>query len=101
VFPDPAPPEDGAQESLLGRLKVAAERDRWACGEILRRSPRCHGSAGTLWCAYNAVTEYVDHWRPAASQGHSLASPLARIWFGDGYRRKVRAYVEAVRMCAN
>jgi hypothetical protein len=47
------------------------------------------------------ATEYVDHWRPAVSQARSLTTPLAWIWFGDGYRRKVRAYAEAVRMCVN
>ena len=36
---------------------------------------------GTLWGAYNAVTEYVDHFRLPKAGG---SARLKSIWFGSG-----------------
>ena len=47
---------------------------------------------GTLWAAYNGVTEYVDHYAPHQSEEGRLNS----IWFGSGYLAKARAYRLAV-----
>lgn len=45
---------------------------------------------GTLWAAYNAVTEWVDHRRGTD------AARLDAAWFGEGRRIKQRALQEAV-----
>lgn len=48
---------------------------------------------GTLWGAYNAVTEFVDHCRlPNANDSNRLKS----IWFGSGERIKKLAFKVAV-----
>lgn len=48
---------------------------------------------GTLWAAYNAVTEFIDH-----PSGYKLGDNklVKRIWFGDGEVIKKKAYIEAV-----
>ena len=50
---------------------------------------------GTLWGAYNAVTEYVDHFRN--SKGNE-AVRLKSMWFGSGEKIKKNAFREAVAM---
>ena len=50
------------------------------------------GVRDTLWGAYNAVTEYVDHYsRKWKSPGGRLKS----VCFGGGYQLKVRAFAVA------
>lgn len=49
---------------------------------------RQQGVAGTLWAAYNGVTELIDHRITKQTQENKLNS----IWFGDGYLIKARAY---------
>ncbi len=52
-------------------------------------------SRGTLWNAFNAVTEYVDHvWHANAKDSARLKS----MWFGGGERRKWTAFRIAVSM---
>jgi phage/plasmid-like protein (TIGR03299 family) len=46
---------------------------------------------GTLWGAYNAVTEYTDHLMHGANPDKRLNS----IWFGGGERLKLKAYQAA------
>ncbi len=50
-------------------------------------------SRGTLWGAFNCVTEYTDH----VMEGDPAAR-LESIWFGGGDRLKVRAFQLAERM---
>jgi phage/plasmid-like protein (TIGR03299 family) len=50
-------------------------------------------SRGTLWGAFNCVTEYTDH-RPGGNQGARLES----IWFGQGDQLKQKAFQLAERM---
>jgi hypothetical protein len=62
------------------------------------------GVRGTLWAAYNGVTEFIDHCLPPnggkrrrTSSPQSTATPtndrrLESVWFGSGYRAKARAY---------
>jgi hypothetical protein len=45
-------------------------------------------SRGTLWGAYNAVTEYTDHVLCPNDPGRRLTS----IWFGGGEKLKERAF---------
>jgi Domain of unknown function (DUF932) len=50
--------------------------------------------AGTLWAAYNGVTEYLDHRRTRQTPGRRLAS----LWFGEGHRVKARAHRAALAL---
>lgn len=50
---------------------------------------------GTLWGAYNAVTEYVDYYRQVAADD---SSRLRSIWFGSGERIKKQAFKLALDM---
>ncbi|WP_462409372.1 DUF932 domain-containing protein [Neobacillus sp. Marseille-QA0830] len=48
---------------------------------------------GTLWAAYNAVTQYVDHPSDYKLGDKKL---LKRIWFGDGEAIKKKAFIMAL-----
>lgn len=50
---------------------------------------------GTLWGAYNAVTEYVDHHRQLTAED---STRLKSIWFGSGEKIKKQAFKVAVNM---
>jgi uncharacterized protein DUF932 len=50
---------------------------------------------GTLWGAYNAVTEYVDHYRGARVDE---TQRLKSMWFGAGERIKKHAFRIAADM---
>jgi len=50
---------------------------------------------GTLWGAYNAVTEYVDHYRQL-SKSESIR--LKSIWYGSGEVLKKKAFNCAIAM---
>jgi phage/plasmid-like protein (TIGR03299 family) len=52
-------------------------------------------SKGTLWGAYNAVTEYVDHYR---LQSKSDSMRLKSMWYGSGDLIKKRSFNFAVEM---
>ncbi len=45
-------------------------------------------SRGSLWGAYNAVTEYTDHVQSGAIPEKRLTS----VWFGSGEKLKLRAF---------
>jgi phage/plasmid-related protein TIGR03299 len=51
------------------------------------------GIGGTLWAAYNAVTQYIDHPVNYKLGDNKL---LKRIWFGDGEVIKKKAYTKAL-----
>ncbi len=48
---------------------------------------------GTLWAAYNAVTEFIDHPKDYKLGDNRL---LKRIWYGEGARIKARAFQGAL-----
>jgi phage/plasmid-like protein (TIGR03299 family) len=52
---------------------------------------------GTLWAAYNGITEYIDHRREL----NKATDKLNYIWFGVGNSFKVKAYNEAARLISN
>jgi phage/plasmid-like protein (TIGR03299 family) len=54
----------------------------------------------TTWAAFNAVTEYVDHHRPARTHGRQdqFDRRLNSIWFGGGARIKEHAWHLALEM---
>ena len=89
VFPYP---EDRTDSARLARVT----RDREWAGYFFDQGEG-NGAAkvrGTLWAAYNGVTEYVDH-RVLDQTGDRR---LASVWFGDGRRIKARAFAAAVQM---
>jgi len=55
---------------------------------------------GTTWAAFNAVTEYVDHVRPArgANTSERASRKLDSIWFGTGARLKRQAWNMALEL---
>jgi len=57
----------------------------------------------TTWAAFNAVTEYVDHFRPtrARTEFDRAANRLESAWFGSGSRLKQQAFRLALEMAAN
>lgn len=56
------------------------------------------GNKESLWKAYNAVTEYVDHYRTVKNIDEDATNKLNSIWFGSGAKLKDKAYNEAVLM---
>jgi hypothetical protein len=48
--------------------------------------------AGTLWAAFNGVTEWQDHRKSRQNENQRLVS----TWFGGSYQTKARAYGIAV-----
>jgi phage/plasmid-like protein (TIGR03299 family) len=88
VFPDP---RRGSDDERYERALVQAQRDR-AGAEYraeMGKGMDLPGVRGTLWAAYNGVTEYIDYDRFG---GSTPSRQLNAIWFGDGYSAKVRAY---------
>lgn len=53
------------------------------------------GIKGTLWAAFNGVTEYVDYVRPSRSKEENRAKSLL---FGSGATLKQKAWTEALAM---
>jgi phage/plasmid-like protein (TIGR03299 family) len=51
-------------------------------------------SRGTLWGAFNSVTEYTDH----MMLGRDSTNPLNLIWFGRGEQLKLKAFHLAEEM---
>lgn len=53
------------------------------------------GVRGTLWGAYNAVTEFLTHHR-----GRNLDNRFNALWFGESVKINQRALAEAVALAA-
>jgi phage/plasmid-like protein (TIGR03299 family) len=73
------------------------ERTREIRNRVLALHESGQGSSlarGTLWGAYNSVTEYTDHLMVAANPVRRLES----IWFGRGEQLKLKAFHLAERM---
>lgn len=83
VFPDP---RDSENERALKRVQ-----DNRLLAECLfaeGQGNQLKGVTGTLWAAYNGVTELIDHRATAQPNDRRLDS----VWFGAGYSTKARAY---------
>jgi hypothetical protein len=52
------------------------------------RGNREPGVAGTLWAAFNGVTEWLDHRKSRQNVNQRLNS----LWYGEGARIKNRAF---------
>lgn len=107
--PEEKPAIEESESALTARLlggAVQNETTEQATDRLLGRAPRniekvteCfesgagHELAGkTLWGAYNAVTEYVQHVR-----GNDAAKRLDSAWFGQGDKVNVRALSLALK----
>ena len=56
---------------------------------------QAEGVRGTLWAAYNAVTQFADHSQEAKSEGDPLAM-VRSSWVGSAALLKSRAWEEAL-----
>ncbi len=56
----------------------------------------------SMWSAFNAVTEYVDHHRPARGENARMknSNRLESSWFGSGARLKEKAWELALQMAS-
>ncbi len=93
-------PKNEAQEARRREQFWLLKRARICCRHILLNSETCRigDDPPTVWTAYNAVTEYVDHWRAQGLNGQAPSISLNSIWFGDGQQRKLKAFNEAMRL---
>ncbi len=56
------------------------------------------GVKGSLWGAYNAVTEYVDHFATVKNEDKDPTNRLRSIWFGNGEQVKNKAFNKAIAL---
>ena len=63
--------------------------------ELVESGQGAEMAKGTLWGAYNAVTEYVDHYRGVK---RDESQRLRSMWFGSGERIKKNAFRIATAM---
>jgi len=82
VFPDPKDPENWKAVKRIQENRFWS-RYFFEHGKGNDRS----GVRGTLWAAYNGVTELIDHRRTQRTADRRLDS----AWFGNGYFIKARA----------
>lgn len=83
VYPDPRDDEDEK-----ARKKVDVSRARAEYFFIHGEGNDQDRVKGTLWAAYNGITELVDHQQTQQTPEGRLNS----VWFGSGYGTKARAF---------
>jgi phage/plasmid-like protein (TIGR03299 family) len=94
VFPDPQDEKNEPARERTARFRLWAE---YFFNRGKGNSER--GVKGTLWAAYNGITEFVDHTRNP--KGRQTADQrLESVWFGEGYQIKVRAFEVARQLAA-
>ncbi|MCX6997275.1 MAG: DUF932 domain-containing protein [Kiritimatiellaeota bacterium] len=81
VFPEPQPGAGAPGRYERAVMQIKQHRE-WAT-QLFEQGAgnRLKGVPGTLWAAYNGVTEMVDHHAAKSA----LAQRLQDIWFGGGY----------------
>jgi phage/plasmid-like protein (TIGR03299 family) len=72
---------------------AATDKVRSAVLELHESGWGAHLARGTVWGAFNSVTEYTDH----VMLGDDPAQRLTSIWFGSGEQFKMRAFQLAER----
>ena len=89
----PTPREAANRDRLLTRLHENFEHE----------SNTLPVARGSLWAAFNAVTQYANHQRPArgGSDHSKQASRLDALWFGRGRELNDRAYDAALALAAH
>jgi phage/plasmid-like protein (TIGR03299 family) len=92
VFPEP--------EKAKAKQKEGIASDRaWAEHFFAEGAGNAAKSVkGTLWAAFNGVTELIDHRQP---RNLSPQQRLKSVWFGKGATIKARAYELAVYLAKN
>lgn len=81
-------------EDDLVRERVAQRHNRWVELFEVGDGNQMPGARGTLWAAYNGITQWVDR----ESYTTRNREPLNTIWFGEGERLKRRAFDVASAM---
>ncbi|MFN0158341.1 MAG: DUF932 domain-containing protein [Bacteroidota bacterium] len=81
-------PDSGEREDNVTNHDI-----RKACLDLYESGQGADLSRGTVWGAFNCVTEYTDH-----EMGGSPADRLQSIWFGAGEQLKLKAFQLAERM---
>jgi phage/plasmid-like protein (TIGR03299 family) len=76
-----------------GESNATNQRIRKAVLELYESGQGTDLSRGTLWGAFNCVTEYTDH-----EMESSPTTRLESIWFGRGEQLKLKAFHLAERM---
>lgn len=94
LYPDPEDGSNGRARNARDKLYELFERGKGNDIPAIRHS---------TWAAFNAVTEYVDHFRPtrARTEFDRAANRLESSWFGSGARLKEQAFQLALEMAAN
>lgn len=85
----PTPSDDEEQ-----RARVAQRHERWEQLFVEGDGNRLSGVKGTVWAAYNGITQWTDR----ESYTTRLKEPLKSIWFGSGRAIKERAFSEAEKL---
>lgn len=83
-------PSDVEQE----QVRVAQRHERWEHLFAEGDGNRLPGVKGTVWAAYNGITQWTDR----ESFTTRLKEPLKSIWFGSGRAIKERAFSEAEKL---
>lgn len=94
LFPDP-----------LEGSKTRAENTRRELFRLFEegKGQQIPGVTNTAWAAFNAVTEYVDHYRPtrAKTEAERRNRRLESLWFGSGAKIKSEAWNLALDMATS
>jgi phage/plasmid-like protein (TIGR03299 family) len=96
VFPDP---QDGNDVTAAARVS-----NRRKCALYLFRHGRGNEDLtvhGTIWAAYNGVTELIDHRKSTPSGPDFTPRRLHSLWFGQGAAIKARALRLAIEWVRN
>lgn len=90
VFPNPS---TNMEQTRLKKAMAQVQRDREESARLFEQGKgnNFQGVRGTLWAAYNGVTEYVDFHRTDYGDGKWLEN----VWFGSGSALKARALAAA------
>jgi|SRR5580704_10625579 hypothetical protein len=102
VFPDPA---RGSDPDRYEKALQEAQSNRASAEYFFAqgRGNGLKGVAGTLWAAYNGVTEFIDppleisNVKTEAAITKAYDRKLKDMWFGAGYSAKARAFTVAAQ----
>lgn len=92
LWPEPKPKKD--EEEVTSRTRGTHDRRMWTLTKIFEESSaiaKVAGARGTLWGAYNAVTDFVDHYQ-RQDEGDKQ---FERTMFAGGRDVKLDAFSKA------
>jgi len=92
VFPEPDPAKIPAARYERASRQVQEQREWAECFFDQGKGNQIRGVKGTLWAAYNGVTEFIDH----RDIKFSADRHLQYMWFGRGYSIKSWAFNAAI-----